>query len=376
MYPARLRGWLPDVALPVVKPFPLQAATLCAAIVSAQCLAARATRDALFLTSLDLTILPAMLVAAAGCSMLCLIWYGRASRAVAPARLTAAILAFSGTLFLAEWVLRPAAPALTGVLVYLHVTVSASLVASGFWTLVREDAVRHGDRRLSCVAAGAAVGAFLGAVLADRIAVVAGAPDMLIGLGAAQWLTAWLMSATAPVKGRSPLAATVRLLPRTTSGVRLISDAPALQRVAVVVLLGATAAALVGYLAKAQAIATFGPGDNLLRVFALYHGIAALAGLGLQVASMRAMDGIYDAVAVPDRRATRTTLEIGVARLGEAMAGGLIRLILLVAPVVQFSVTLSFAVMAMLAAVGAATRLNQLHLQASAGRPRREASLV
>jgi hypothetical protein len=111
-------------------------------------------------------------------------------------------------------------------------------------------------------------------------------------------------------------------------------------------------------------------------VFALYHGIAALAGLGLQVASMRAMDGIYDAVAVPDRRATRTTLEIGVARLGEAMAGGLIRLILLVAPVVQFSVTLSFAVMAMLAAVGAATRLNQLHLQASAGRPRREASLV
>ena len=376
MYPARLRGCGADVALPIVKPFSLLAATLCAAAVSAQCLAARATRDALFLTSLDLTVLPAMLVAAAVCSMLCLIWYGRACHAVAPARLTAGILAFSGTLFLAEWALRPSAPEAVGVLLYLHVTVSASLVASGFWILVREDAARHGARRIPYVAAGAAVGALLGAILADRVAVLAGAPDMLLCLGIVQWLTAWLLSANG--YGGAASMGSVRLLPRTTSSpLRLIADAPPLQRLVVVILLGATAAALVGYVARAEAVAMFGPGDNLLRVFALYHGGVALAGLGLQVASIRATDGIYDAIALPDRRATRTIVEVGVARLGEAVAGGLIRVILLVAPVVQFSVTLSFAVLAMLAAVGAAARLNQLQLQSPARRAApQEASMV
>ena len=63
---------------------------------------------------------------------------------------------------------------------------------------------------------------------------------------------------------------------RTRSACACVADAPYLRNLALLVLLGTTGAALVDYLFKAQAVETFGRGDNLLRFFALYYAATSL----------------------------------------------------------------------------------------------------
>ena len=67
----------------------------------------KALRDALFLTSLDITSLPAMLMATSVVSLLLVALNGRVARRLAPAILVPASFLLSGVLFLVEW----AAPA-------------------------------------------------------------------------------------------------------------------------------------------------------------------------------------------------------------------------------------------------------------------------
>jgi len=60
------------------------------------------------------------------------------------------------------------------------------------------------------------------------------------------------------------------------SGLRVLAQAPYLQNLAAVVLLGTTGAALADYMFKTQAFATFGRGDSLLRFFAVYYAAVSL----------------------------------------------------------------------------------------------------
>src|SRR5947209_13968494 len=89
-----------------------------AAAVTAQFVSGKAVRDALFLTSLDLSALPAMLVATSVCSILLVVANARAARTIGPATLVPASFAVSGVLFLLEWVLRSQAPSSTAIVVY------------------------------------------------------------------------------------------------------------------------------------------------------------------------------------------------------------------------------------------------------------------
>jgi hypothetical protein len=68
-----------------------------AAAVTAQIVSGKATRDALFLTSLDYTALPTMLVATSVCSILLVALHTRATRRLSPATLVAATFAASGS---------------------------------------------------------------------------------------------------------------------------------------------------------------------------------------------------------------------------------------------------------------------------------------
>src|SRR6476646_8485020 len=84
-------------------------AMMCAAAVTAQFVGGKATRDALFLTSLDVTALPAMLVATSIFSILLVTAHGRLGRVVAPA-----------------------------MLVHLQVSGAGPMLASGFWLITSE----------------------------------------------------------------------------------------------------------------------------------------------------------------------------------------------------------------------------------------------
>ena len=113
-------------------------AALAAAAVSAEFVGGKATRDALFLTTLEITALPAMLVATSVCSIVLAAIYGRGARRIAPAVLVPVFSVVSGALFLVEWFFESRAPLPTAVAVYLHISVVVPILASGFWLIATE----------------------------------------------------------------------------------------------------------------------------------------------------------------------------------------------------------------------------------------------
>src|SRR5262245_50733973 len=111
---------------------------LCAAAVTGQFVAGKATRDALFLTSLSFHALPAMLIAASVCSILLVVVHTRLAATLAPTRLIQLLSAVSGLLFFAEWIVRFQSPAATAVLLFLHTSAMGPLLTSGFWLVATE----------------------------------------------------------------------------------------------------------------------------------------------------------------------------------------------------------------------------------------------
>ena len=267
-------------------------AMACAAAVTAQFVGAKATRDALFLTSLDFTALPAMLIATSVCSILLVMAHTRWSVSIAPARAVPLAFVASGLLFICEWFVRVSAPSSTAVLVYLHVSGAGPLLASGFWLIATERFdPRTAKRRFGQISGAGTVGGLLGALLSAHVATW-GVPSMLLVLAALQFLSAWLVRQLA-----------VRLEPSTTpilndpiadapdawSGLRVVAESPHLRHLAALVLLGTTSAALVEYLFKAKAFETLGPGDHLLRFFSLYYAATSFLTLLVQLVLSRAV---------------------------------------------------------------------------------------
>jgi hypothetical protein len=81
---------------------PILIAMLCAAAVTGQFVGGKATRDALFLTTVGFQALPAMLIAASVCSILLVAAHARWAARIASSTLVQVLLAASGVLFLAE----------------------------------------------------------------------------------------------------------------------------------------------------------------------------------------------------------------------------------------------------------------------------------
>jgi hypothetical protein len=152
---------------------------VCAASVTASLVSGKATRDALFLTSLNFTALPAMLMATSVVSILLVAAHTRATRRISPAVLVPASFVASGFLFLVEWFIRSTAPSATAVIVYLHISGTGPLLASGFWLMVSERFdPRTAKRRFGQIAGAGTLGGLLGGLVAER-ETVWGGPAML-----------------------------------------------------------------------------------------------------------------------------------------------------------------------------------------------------
>src|ERR1051325_6926099 len=141
----------------------VMAAMIGAAAVTAQFVSGKAVRDALFLTSLDITALPTMLLATSACSILLVVANARASRRVQPATWVPALFVVSGVLFLAEWLLRSYAPLGVAVAVYLHISGAGPVLASGFWLIASERFDPHtAKQRFGHIAAAGTFGGLRG----------------------------------------------------------------------------------------------------------------------------------------------------------------------------------------------------------------------
>jgi ATP:ADP antiporter, AAA family len=329
-----------------------------------------------------------------------------------------ATFAASGALFLLEWMLRSRAPLGTAVAVYLHISGAGPVLASGFWLIASERFDPHtAKRRYGHIAAAGTLGGLLSALATERIAAIFGVPAMLPLLALLQFSSAWFVRATAVrgVGGPLPLASHEDGNPAPSrSALRVLSEAPYLRNLAVLVLLGTTGAALVDYLFKARVIETFGRGDNLLRFFALYYAATSMLAFALQSSASRLVlerfglavsagtpsgallagsivglvapgfgsllvarggesvfrssffragyELFYTPIPSDEKRAAKTLIDVGFDRLGDGVGGGFVRLALLLAPASQSSAILSFAIVCSGGALFAASRLNRGYL--------------
>ena len=388
-----------------------------AAAVTAQFVSGKAVRDALFLTSLDLSALPAMLMATSLCSILIVIANARTARRIAPAALVPASFAVSGALFLIEWIVRSHAPSTTAVIIYLHISGAGPVLASGFWLIASERFdPRTAKKRYGHIAAAGTLGGLVSALATERVAATFGAPLMLPLLALLQFASAWVVRQTAVSAVAGGMGSTDERASAapSRSALRVLSDAPYLRNLAALVLLGTTGAALVDYLFKAQSIETFGRGDNLLRFFALYYAATSLLAFALQTSASRVVlerfglgvsaatpsgalfagslaglvapgfgsvlvarggesvfrssffragyELFYSPIPADEKRAAKTLIDVGFDRLGDGVGGGLVRLVVLLAPMSQSSGILSLAMLCSAGAVLAASRLNRGYL--------------
>jgi hypothetical protein len=184
---------------------------------------------------------------------------------------------------------------------------------------------------------------------------------------------------------------------------------------ALLVLLGTTSAALLDYLFKLEAVRTFGRGDNLLRFFAIYYAATSLITFVVQMSSSRfvlerfglamttstpsfallagSVGGLlapglssmvaarggetvfrgslfragyelfYTPIPAAEKRAAKSIIDVAFARLGDALGGGMVRAVLLVAPAAQYSAILGLGIACSAGAIAAASRLNRGYIK-------------
>jgi hypothetical protein len=390
-------------------------ATICAGVVTAQFVGGKAARDALFLAQLDVTALPAMVIATSIFSIVLVAVNAKGVSRLSPARFVHWAFGVSAILLLGEWMLAATAPTIAAVIVYLHISGLGPILGSGFWLITTERFdPRTAKRTFGQIAGGGTVGGLLGGLLAERVAVTLGVGAMLPILALLNLVCAWQVSRLAPTSS-VPIRShefSPELTPEPAwSGVRVLAETPYLRQLALLVLLGTTSAALIDYVFKAEAVAVFGSGQTLLRFFALYYAGTSLVTFVLQTSTSRiALEklglaftsatpsialfaGSIGAIAAPglegaivargaesvfrsslfragyelfytpipaaEKRAAKSIIDVGFDRIGDAVGGGAIRAILLMTPATQHSALLALTIVCSAAAIVVASSLNR-----------------
>jgi AAA family ATP:ADP antiporter len=400
-------------------------AMICAGAVSAQFIAGKATRDALYLSALPITTLPLMVIATAAFSIVLVILSSRTLRRVSPAVVVPLAFLINAILLMAEWAVADTAPAWTARLVYLQVSGLGPMLGSGFW-LIATDLFdpRTARKHFGQIAGVGTLSGLGGALIAERVAALYGVHAMLPVLAGLSLVCAWQVRRLAPsmpartgaasdtdlASGRLD-AATDLMAASPQVGLRALSQVSYLRNLALLVLLGTVAAALADYVFKVRAVEAFGNGDALLRFFAIYYaatsllafviqatsssvaleklGLAvtastpsiALAATGIGAMFVPGLEGAlvaragesvfrgslfrtgYELFFTPipstEKRAAKSIIDVGFDRLGDAVGGGFIRLLILLPLAQQSRALLSAAVACSLAALGVASRLNR-----------------
>lgn len=155
-------------------------AMFCSSLVAAQFVAGKAARDALFLARLEVTSLPVMLIATAVVSIAFVAASSRGMSRFSPVQFVPLLFTASAALFFAEWLLTPAAPKFSAVLVYFHVSALGPILGSGFWLIVTESFdPRTAKQRFGQIAGAGTLGGLAGGLLAERTGVLFGITAVL-----------------------------------------------------------------------------------------------------------------------------------------------------------------------------------------------------
>ncbi|HEY7412815.1 MAG TPA: hypothetical protein VII13_18890 [Vicinamibacteria bacterium] len=257
--------------------------TLAAGVLVAQQVAAKATRDALFLSRFDVSALPVAMVVSALLSLAAVFAFARAMTRYSPARVVPGVLLASAVLMLGVWGLGRALPHWGAAALYLHVGVFGATLVSGFWALLAERFdPRTARQAMAPVGTGANVGAVVGGAFALLMSRRIQIPTMLPLLALLHAVCWWLLR-------RQPAGAGVAETQHAPSpaGLRVLGDTPYLRHLALVIALGAFAQALLDYVLGAAATARYAAGSGLMTFFAAFHTSVSVAALVVQATASR-----------------------------------------------------------------------------------------
>jgi hypothetical protein len=345
----------------------------------------KATRDALFLSNFPVTALPSMLVASAILSIFAVLMASRVMAAKGPGAIIPYAFGVSSSLLIVEWIALAVAPRVTAVVFYLHMAVFGAILVSGFWSMIGElFDPRTAKVKVGRIAAGGTVGGIVGGLLAERTGAILSIGSMLPLLAVLHFACAAVNQFVAsflPPKSVAPKRVNEdEFSAPSRSGFRALMEVPYLKHLACLVLLGTVAETLLDYVLKTQASVAFSQGGELIRFFALFYtGISlitfvvqsALSTYSLQqfgltgtMSSMPFMvvvgglgsliwpgvpsagvvrgaqavlrsslfrsgyELLYTPVPHAEKRASKTIVDVGFDRLGDALGGGVIRVVL------------------------------------------------
>ena len=364
-----------------------------AALMVAYLVAGKAARDSLFLSHFSVTDLPRMFAGAAVFSIAAGIWFSRRLTSRGPERLVPAGLAASVALHVAEFLLLDRFRGPVVVVVYLHIAGLGAILVSAFWSLANEAFdVREAKQGFPRIAGAGTAGGIAGGLLAASLP-LEWLLLLLAGLHAAAALVVRLLPSSDPPREPLELAQATR---------QALHQAPFLKNLGVLVLLGTVAAALLDYLFKNGAVQALGRGPALARYFALFYtanqvltflaqvfvttptlrraGLgrtaltlpaAVFAGAGgawlfpsfVMSAIVRSAEMVvrgslfrsaYELFFTPipprEKRAVKTSIDVGCDRLGDLLGAGVIQFVLLFAvdraPAILLLVTMALALLA------------------------------
>jgi AAA family ATP:ADP antiporter len=392
-------------------------AMICSGAVSAQFIAGKATRDALYLAHLDVTTLPAIVVATSVVSILLIAVSSRSLRAIAPGTFVPATFALSAALLLGSWFLLEWSPRLAAQAVYLQISGLGPMLGSGFWLIATERFDPHTARlNFGRIAGVGIIAGLVAALITERVGATVGIAAMLPLLAAINLFCGWQIRRLAGPKVLTIHDKAMEVAPDLAatsprSGLRVLASAPYLRNLAALVLLGTIAAALADYVFKVQAVEAFGRGDALLQFFALYYAGTSLLAfavqsfsaplvlekLGLAVTTATpslalVIGGIgglifpglggaviaragestlrgslfktgyeifFTPIASHDKRAAKSIIDVGFDRLGDAVGGGLVQALIMLPGPIQYTALLGAAIVCSAVAVAVAQRLSR-----------------
>jgi AAA family ATP:ADP antiporter len=381
-------------------------AAACLALLVGQHVAARASRDALFLSTYDAASLPTAMLVAALVGLVTVLATARAMARFGPGRVVPLLLVASSAIHFVEWRLVEDFRREAVLLVYLHVSIAGGVLVSGFWSIVNERFDPHKLRKIAGVlSAGAAAGGLLGGLAARALAANYGFGAMLAGLG----FSALVGSALALRLGHRP--APPFASPEVTESSLPGKSGSYLGKMAMLVTLVGLSSAVVDFAFKTSVSSELRSGPELVRFFALFYMIVSIVsvvfqltlsrfmltslGLGPALAALpatiavlglvsiavpgaavlallrgsgvvlesslfrAAYEPLYAPIPLREKRSKKSLIDVACDRLGEVLGSGAILGAAALAPALGLRAGLSLAVLASVLAVWLSHRLKE-----------------